>query len=82
MAWYTATGRAGNGIRVLLLALTLRRDLLTVRFQAGKFSKIFARCARRQILIQILENPCLGQFPNFGAWLVVLDRPQEDVSER
>ena len=28
---------------------------------AGKFSKIFARCARRQIFIQILENPQLPQ---------------------
>ena len=35
--------------------------LLTGRSQAGKFSKIFARCARRQILIQILENPYLPQ---------------------
>ena len=30
----------------------------------SKFSKIFARCARRQILIQILENPYLPQESN------------------
>jgi len=28
---------------------------------AGKFSKIFARCARRQIFIRIFQNPRLGQ---------------------
>ena len=32
---------------------------------AGKFSKIFARCARRQIFIQILENP---QLPQVMVW--------------
>jgi len=30
-------------------------------FLAGKFSKIFARCARRQIFIQIFENLGLPQ---------------------
>ena len=44
-------------------------NLLTGRSQAGKFSKIFARCARRQILIQILENPYL---PQGGAGQVLL----------
>ena len=39
----------------------LLTDLLTDRSQAGKFSKIFARCARRQIFIQIFENPHLPQ---------------------
>ena len=35
--------------------------VLTNRSQAGKFSKIFARCARRQIFIQIFENIDLPQ---------------------
>ena len=40
---------------------SLHSDLLTDRSLAGKSSKIFARCARRQIFFQIFENPDLTQ---------------------
>ena len=39
---------------------------------AGKFSKIFDRCARRQIFIQIFENPCLAQRRRVGQPVVSL----------
>jgi hypothetical protein len=62
------TEAGGECVLVLLCTCVYERILyslylLTGRSQAGKFSKIFARCARRQILIQILENPYLPQPP-------------------
>ena len=39
----------------------LASQISRIALWAGKFSKIFARCARRQIFIQILENPQLPQ---------------------
>ena len=45
---------------------SLHSDLLTDRSLAGKSSKIFARCARRQFFFQIFENPDLTQVCALG----------------
>ena len=52
-----------NVVRYRVLHST---DLLTDRSLAGKSSKISARCARRQILNRIFENPCKGQSAREG----------------